>query len=69
MEKPALVVSDLKTGVQKGQVALAVLTGATYFSNFEIRTTPTLSTNDVCRRCLPEPDEVGAHLPLRCAAT
>jgi len=40
MEKPALVVSDLKTGVQKGQVALAVLTGTTYFSNFEIRTTP-----------------------------
>ncbi len=31
---------DLKTGLQKGQVALAVLTGATYFSNFEIRTTP-----------------------------
>ena len=40
MEKPALVVNDLKNGVQKGQVALAVLTGATYFSNFEIRTTP-----------------------------
>jgi hypothetical protein len=40
MEKPALVMSDLKSGVQRGQVALAVLTGATYFSNFEIRTTP-----------------------------
>lgn len=40
MEKPALVMSDLKTGVQTGQVALFVLTGATYFSNFEIRTTP-----------------------------
>ena len=40
MEKPALVMNDLKSGVQKGQVALAVLTGATYFSNFEIRTTP-----------------------------
>ncbi len=40
MEKPALVMDDLKSGVQKGQVALAVLTGATYFSNFEIRTTP-----------------------------
>ncbi len=40
MDKPALVMSDLKSGVQKGQVALAVLTGATYFSNFEIRTTP-----------------------------
>jgi hypothetical protein len=38
--KPALVMNDLKSGVQKGQVALYVLTGATYFSNFEIRTTP-----------------------------
>ena len=40
MEKPALVMDDLKSGVQKGAVALAVLTGATYFSNFEVRTTP-----------------------------
>ena len=40
MDKPALVMNDLKSGVQKGQVALAVLTGATYFSNFEIRNTP-----------------------------
>jgi hypothetical protein len=40
MDQPALVVDDLKSGVQKGQVALAVLTGATYFSNFEIKTTP-----------------------------
>ena len=40
MDKPALVISDLKSGIQKGQVALYVLTGATYFSNFEIRTTP-----------------------------
>ena len=40
MEKPALVMNDLKTGVQKGQVALWVLTGATYFTNFEVRTTP-----------------------------
>jgi hypothetical protein len=39
MEKPALVMNDLKSGVQKGQVALAVLTGATYFSNFEVKTT------------------------------
>jgi hypothetical protein len=31
---------DLKSGVEKGQVALYVLTGATYFSNFEVRTTP-----------------------------
>jgi len=40
MDKPALVMDDLKSGVQKGQVALFVLTGATYFSNFEVRTTP-----------------------------
>ena len=40
MEKPALVMDDLKSGVQKGEVALYVLTGATYFSNFEVRTTP-----------------------------
>lgn len=40
MDKPALVMNDLKSGVEKGQVALAVLTGATYFSNFEVRTTP-----------------------------
>lgn len=39
MEKPALVVDDLKSGIQKGPVALAVLTGATYFSNFEVRET------------------------------
>jgi len=39
LETPALVMTDLKTGIQKGQLALAVLTGATYFSNFEIRTT------------------------------
>ncbi len=39
MEKPALVIADLKSGVKKGKVALAVLTGATYFSNFEL--TPT----------------------------
>jgi hypothetical protein len=40
MDKPALVMNDLKSGIQKGQVALYVLTGTTYFSNFEIRTTP-----------------------------
>ena len=40
MDKPALVMDDLKTGVQKGQIALFVLTGETYYSNFEIRTTP-----------------------------
>src|SRR5205823_7331136 len=30
MNKPALVMDDLKSGVQKGQLALAVLIGATY---------------------------------------
>lgn len=40
MSRPVLVMDDLKSGVQKGELALAVLTGATYFSNFEVRTTP-----------------------------
>lgn len=40
MAKPALVMSDLKSGVKKGQVALFDLMGATCFSNFEIHTTP-----------------------------
>jgi len=40
MDKPALVMDDLKTGNQKGPIALWVLTGETYYSNFEVRTTP-----------------------------
>jgi hypothetical protein len=40
MDKPALVMDDLKSGVQKGQLALFTLRGETYFSNFEVRTTP-----------------------------
>jgi hypothetical protein len=40
MDQPALVMNDLKTGIQKGKVALYTLTGETYFSNFEIRTLP-----------------------------
>jgi len=40
MDKPALLMSDLKSGVQRGEVALYALTGATYFSNFQLRTTP-----------------------------
>jgi NADH:ubiquinone oxidoreductase subunit len=39
MDKPVLVMDDLKSGVQKGQLALYTLTGETYFSNFEVRTT------------------------------
>jgi hypothetical protein len=40
MDKPALIMNDLKSGVQKGLAALYVLTGETYFSNFEVRETP-----------------------------
>lgn len=40
MEKPVLVVDDLKSGLERGQVALAVLTGETCFAGFEVRTTP-----------------------------
>jgi len=40
MDQPALVMNDLRSGVQKGQLALMVLMGETYFSNFEVRTTP-----------------------------
>jgi len=40
MEKPALVMDDLKSGIEKGQLALMVLMGATYFANFEVRATP-----------------------------
>jgi len=40
MDQPALVMDDLKTGIERGQVALFVLMGATYFSNFEVRSTP-----------------------------
>jgi hypothetical protein len=40
MEQPAFVMNDLKTGLQKGQVALYTLTGQTCFANFEIRPTP-----------------------------
>ena len=39
MEHPALVMADLKSGIQKGQIALANLIGATYFSNFTVRET------------------------------
>ena len=39
METPALVMDDLKSGLQKGQLALAVLIGETYFSNFQVRST------------------------------
>jgi hypothetical protein len=37
---PALVMTDLKSGVRKCQVALFTLTGETCFSQFRVRTTP-----------------------------
>ncbi|HTS04888.1 MAG TPA: hypothetical protein VMP68_04835 [Candidatus Eisenbacteria bacterium] len=40
MDHAALVMNDLRSGVQKGQIALMVLLGETYFSNFEVRTRP-----------------------------
>ena len=40
MEKAALVMPDLKSGIRNGAVALAALTGETYFANFEVRETP-----------------------------
>lgn len=40
MEKPALVMDDFKSGVEKGQVALLDLIGETFFANFEVKTTP-----------------------------
>ncbi len=40
MTQPALVMNDLKSDVQKGFLALHVLIGETYFSNFEFRETP-----------------------------
>ena len=40
MDKPVLVMNDLKSGMERGQLALVVLLGATYFSNFKIQKTP-----------------------------
>src|SRR6185369_1219720 len=40
MDKPVLVMDDLKTGVQKGQVAFASLIGEVCFANFQVRATP-----------------------------
>lgn len=54
MDKPALVMDDLKSGVQKGQVALIDLLGATYFSNFEIRATPDVAWERHLPPMMPE---------------
>jgi hypothetical protein len=40
MEEPALIMDDLKSGVEKGQVALFTLTGETYFTNFVVKRMP-----------------------------
>jgi len=40
MDRPALVMDDLKSNVQKGQIALYDLTGATCFANFTVTTMP-----------------------------
>jgi hypothetical protein len=40
MTTPVLIMNDLKSGNQHGQIGLAVLTGATYFANFTVRQTP-----------------------------
>lgn len=40
MNTPSLVIDDLKSGNQNGLLALSVLTGTTYFSNFEVREMP-----------------------------
>jgi hypothetical protein len=40
MNRPALLMNDLKSGVQKGRIALHVLAGATCFSGFTVRETP-----------------------------
>jgi hypothetical protein len=40
MNRPALVIPDLKSGLRHGQLALADLIGATCFSNVEIRASP-----------------------------
>ena len=37
---PALVMTDLKSGLRRGQLALFVLTGETYFTNVRVQSTP-----------------------------
>ena len=40
MDKPALVMDDLKSGLQTGGIGLEVGNGAVYFANFSVRATP-----------------------------
>jgi len=61
MEKPALVMPDLKTDNPRGAVALYVLTGETYFSNIEIRTTPDAPWH---RHLPPMPSSILTHWSL-----
>jgi hypothetical protein len=54
MNKPALMMDDLKSGVQRRLVELAVLSAETYFSNFEIYTTPDAPGESHLRPMLPD---------------
>ena len=40
MDTPALLMPDLKSGIQKGELALASLSGLACFADFRVRTTP-----------------------------
>jgi hypothetical protein len=61
MGKPALAMDDLKSGIEKGQVALAVLTGETYFADFEVHETPQVPFE---RRPPPMPPDTMTHWSL-----
>jgi hypothetical protein len=75
---PVLEMDDLKTGLHRGQVALAVLTGATYFSNFQVRPTadakwerhpPTMPAGTLTRwRISPSFDALARNLERPLAA-
>jgi hypothetical protein len=55
MTQPALVMDDLKSGVEKGGVGLAVLTGATYFSTSRFAPCRTRPGSGISRRCRQAP--------------
>ena len=55
MEKPVLVMDDLKSGIQKGQVALAVLIGATDARTSSSGQKPMHRGSGTCRRRLRAP--------------
>lgn len=49
MAAPALVVADLKSGIERGELGLVALTGAVCFADVQVRTTPDVPW----RRTLP----------------